>query len=106
MLYPTLPARAEQVTLNRVFDEMHLREFADIAAEEDWTLKRAAEIARLAGTTNDEICWWLNQYAELEQIPSQPEPALETAIETWKRGWTQRITYRAEDGTTETCPRR
>lgn len=101
-----LPPRAEQVTLNRVFDELFLREFADLAAEEDWTVERAAEIARLAGTVNERICWWLNQYAELERIAPQPTPPPETALETWDRGWRQRITYRAADGRIETCRRR
>ena len=100
-----LPTLNEQTALNRVLDEMLLREFVDIALGEGWTVERAAEIARDAATVNEQICFWLNGYAELDLLDGRAAPTPETALETWDRAWRQQIAYRDEAGRRRTCPR-
>ena len=90
-----LPTLAEQTVCNRVFSELLLRQWVDIAICERWTVRRGAEIARNAGTFNPEICAWLNQHADPSRLARpDPLPVPETARETRDRCFAQPLVHR------------
>ena len=85
-----LPSSLETTILNRVLSELTLREWVDIAICENWTVARAAEIARNAGCWKFEICNWLNSYAAPDTLSMPgPVPSPESALETYDRCFQQ-----------------
>ena len=89
-----LPSREDQIVCNRVLRDLDLPRWLRIAVEERWTIGRLAAITRNAGSSNPELCTWLNQHADLSFCPAlNPPPAPETAVETWNRCWLQPIVH-------------
>ena len=93
--YPNLIPPCATPRCNRVFSELMLRQWVAIAICEAWTVRRAAEIARNAGTFNPEICAWLNQHADPSRLARpDPLPVPETARETRDRCFAQPLVHR------------